>query len=105
MRVTIEPLVKNGGSAFVGNTTQAYHPLSRIEDPLNKKLDYVKVVSLKEWCDRNFISRDTGYKLIKLKYLVGFRRHGQWWVTANPNCKSELLERLGVEKLIFEVMQ
>ena len=105
MPVTIEPVIKNGGSAFVGNTKQAYHPLSKIEDPLNKKLDYVKVVSLKEWCDRNFITRRVGYKLIKLKYLTAFRRHGQWWVCANPNCIDQLIEYLGIEKLLFDVVQ
>lgn len=100
-----EPVLKIGGSAFNGNTTQAHYPISRINDPKNKKLDFVKVVSLKQWCDRNFISRDTGYKLIKLKYLVAFRRHGQWWVASDPNCKLELLDYLGIEQLSFEIQQ
>ena len=96
----IEPVIKYGGSAFNGNTTQAHQPISRIKDR-----DYLKVVTLKEWCDRNFISRDFGYKLIKQKYLFGFRRHGQWWVTSNPDCKKELLTLLDVEELFFDVLQ
>ena len=96
----IEPIIKNGGSAFCGNTTQASHPISRIKDK-----DRLKVVSLANWCDRNFISRDLGYKLIKMKYLIAFRRHGQWWVTANPDCIDRLIELLGVDELLFDVEQ
>ena len=95
--MNIEPVKKIGGSAFNGNTTQASRLISQF-----KNQNSVKVVSLKEFCDRNFISRDTGYKLIKLKYLVAFRRHGKWWVTTNSECKSELLEYLDIEKLAFD---
>ena len=98
--MNIEPVRKIGGSAFVGNSTQAHRPISQFKDR-----DYLKVVSLREWCDRNFISRDIGYKLIKLKYLIAFRRHGQWWVTVNPDCKSQLLEYLDIEKLAFDLVQ
>lgn len=99
----IKPTVNyGGGSAFRGSTTQAYYPLSQIPLP---DIDVVKVVSLAQWCRRNFISRDIGYTLIKKSYLIAFRRHGYWWVTANPQCKTELLEYLGVEKLAFDVEQ
>ena len=102
----IKPVIKNGGSAFRGNTTQAHRPMPFVKEVLlRKRRDYIKVVSLREWCDRNFISRDTGYKLIKFKYLVGFRRHGQWWVTANTDCMKQLLEYLDLEKLFFDVSQ
>ena len=93
----IEPVVKVSGSAFMGNTTQANRPISRI-----KEQNYLNVVSLAEWCQKNFITRDTGYKLIKLKYLVAFRRHHVWWVATNPDYKKELLEYLGVEQLLFD---
>lgn len=96
----IEPIIICHGSAFVGNTIQGTRPETRIDNQ-----DYVKVVSLVFWCKRNFISRDIGYKLIKLKYLIAFRRHGYYWVCANPLCKLQLLEFLGVEKLLFDVEQ
>lgn len=89
--------LKIGGSAFNGNTTQANRPISYIKDRA-----YVNVVPLSLWCQRNFISRDTGYKLIKLKYLVAFRRHGQWWVSSNPDCFDELTEYLDVDSLLFD---
>ena len=95
-----EPIFKFGGSAFVGNTTNAHHPIPRI-----KRQTHLNVVSLKEWCEGNFISRDTGYRLIKLKFLIAFRRYGQWWVTANPDCIEQLQEYLGVEQLLFDVAQ
>ncbi|MEY2832275.1 MAG: hypothetical protein RLZZ574_1533 [Cyanobacteriota bacterium] len=98
--IPIEPIIISGGSAFNGNTIQGTRPKTRIE-----KQDYVKVVSLALWCKRNFISRDTGYKLIKLKYLITFRRHGHYWVCADPLCKPQLLEFLGIEKLLFDVEQ
>lgn len=100
MNPNIKPVTKIGGSAFVGNTTQAHRPIPQIKDK-----NYLHVVTLCEWCQRNFISRDLGYKLIKLKYLIAFRRHGQWWVTANPDCLTSLIELLGVEKLLFDVDQ
>lgn len=96
----IEPVIKNGGSAFNGNTTQAYHPIPNLKDR-----DYLKVVTLTLWCERNFVTPRIGYKLIKLKYLIAFRRHGVWWVTANPECVEQLTEYLGVEKLLFDVSQ
>lgn len=95
-----EPVIRISGSAFMGNTTQAHRPIPRIKDQ-----SYLKVVTLREWCDRNFISRDLGYKLIKLKYLIAFRRHGQWWVCANPDCLNSLIELLDVKKLLFDVEQ
>ncbi|NJK56486.1 MAG: hypothetical protein HC939_11050 [Pleurocapsa sp. SU_5_0] len=86
--------------AFVGNTIASTRPQTRIDDQ-----DYVKTVSLAFWCKRNFISRDTGYKLIKLKYLIAYRRHGYYWVCANPLCLPQLLEFLGVDSLLFDVEQ
>ena len=96
----IAPRVKIGGSAFMGNSTQAHRPLSRLSTQ-----NYLAVVTLRQWCEGNFITRRIGYKLIKLKYLIAFRRHGQWWVTANPDCIEQLLEVLGQEKLLFDVPQ
>lgn len=97
---SIEPIVICHGSAFNGNTIQGTRPKTQIDNQ-----DYVKVVSLTLWCERNFISRDTGYKLIKLKYLIVFRRHGYYWVCADPLCKPQLKEFLGVEELLFDVEQ
>lgn len=96
----IKPMFIFGGSAFVGNTVQGTRPQTRIDNR-----DYVEVVSLAFWCERNFISRDTGYKLIKLKYLIAFRRHGYYWVCANPSCLPQLKEFLGLEMLLFDVEQ
>lgn len=96
----IEPELKLGGAAFVGNRRMGTRPLPRINE-----LNYLNVVSLKEWCDRNFISRDTGYRLIELKLLIAFRRHNYWWIACNPDCLPQLLEYLGVEKLLFDVKQ
>lgn len=98
--MNIKPATKIGGSAFIGNTTQAHRPKSQIKDQNN-----LKFVTLTFWCQQNFISRDMGYKLIKLKYLIAFRRHGQWWVTANPDCIEQITELLGVEKLLYDVEQ
>jgi hypothetical protein len=62
-------------------------------------------VALLSLCRANFISIDVGYKLIKLKYLIAFRRHHIWWVTCNPLCKQELLDYLGIEQLLEDVEQ
>ena len=96
----IEPELKLGGAAFVGNRRMGTRPKPRIDEQ-----NYLKIVSLKEFCDRNFISRDTGYKLIELKLLIAFRRHNYWWVATDPICKKQLLEYLGVEELLFDVEQ
>ena len=100
----IQPQIKIGGSAFNGNTTSAHRPQPHLLDE-NRLPKTTKVVSLRIWCERNFISKDVGYTLIKRGYLVGFRRHGVWWITSNPDCINELLEYLGVEKLAFDVEQ
>ena len=92
-----EPLVKRGGSAFCGNCLQGRYPVGNFSDR-----DNIKVVSLTEWCAKNFITKRIGRKLIALRYLLGFRRHRVWWVAANPDCEEELLEYLGVEQLLFE---
>lgn len=96
----IEPHLKFNGAAFVGNRRMGTRPLSRIDEQ-----DYVNVISLKEFCDRNFISRDTGYRLIELKLLIAFRRHNYWWIASNSDCLSQLLEYLGVEELFFDAVQ
>ena len=96
----IEPLIINGGSGFVDNQINATRPLTRIADS-----EQVKVVSLTQWCEKNFISKWTGRNLIKKKLLIAFRFKHQWWVTANSDCLPELLEYLDVEKLAFDVEQ
>lgn len=93
-----EFLIKNGGSGFRDNQLNATRPLTRIANS-----QQVKIVSLTEWCERNFISKRLGRTLIKRKLLIAFRRHHVWWVTANPNCLPELLDYLGVEQLVFDV--
>ncbi|MBW4535192.1 MAG: hypothetical protein KME09_14755 [Pleurocapsa minor HA4230-MV1] len=96
----IEPCLKLSGSAFQGNTLNSTRPLSRFEDR-----DSVKIVKLTDLCRANFITIDVGYRLIKLKYLIAFRRHHVWWVTCNPLCKQELLDYLGIEQLLGDVEQ
>lgn len=96
----IEPTIINGGSAFRVNSLNSNHPVERINSS-NK----VRVVSLSEWCARNFISKRVGRTLIKKKLLIAFRQKHQWWVTANPDCIEQLLEYLGIEKLLFDVEQ
>ncbi len=96
----IEPEFKLSGSAFQGNTLNSTRPLSRFEN-----LESVKVVKLSSLCRANFITIDVGYRLIKLKYLIAFRRHHVWWVTSNPLCKQELLDYLGVTALLGDVDQ
>ena len=95
----IEPIIINGGSAFCGNTIISTRPLARLP---NLAIDKVRVVSLGDWCRYNFITKRVGRTLIKRKLLIGFRFGGQWWVTSNPSCIDELLEYLGVEKLLFD---
>lgn len=96
----IEPVIKIGGSAFCDNSLNATRPIGRI-----KNSNKVVVVSLTQWCSKNFITKRVGRTLIKKKYLVAFRFKGQWWVTANPDCLNELLEYLGIEELAFNVEQ
>ncbi len=96
----IEPEFKLSGNAFQGNTLNSTRPLSKLEF-----VDYVKVVKLSSLCRANFITIDVGYRLIKLKYLIAFRRHHVWWVTCNPLCKQELLDYLGVTALLGDVEQ
>lgn len=93
----IEPIIKRGGSAFRGVGLNNNRPLSRLNDR-----DNIKVVSLTDWCNGNFISKRSGQKLIKRKLLIGFRRHHVWWVTSNPDCIDELLDYLGIEQLLFD---
>lgn len=93
----IEPIIINGGSGFRDNHLNATRPITDIKD--SHKL---KVVSLTEWCEKNFISKNIGRTLIKHKLLIAFRRHHIWWVASNPDCFDELLDYLGVEELAFD---
>jgi len=93
----IEPQIELSGSAFNGNTIQATRPISSI-----KGRSKTNFVALTHWCRGNFISRQTGYSLIKRKLLIGQKLWGKWWVCANPDCFDELLEYLGVEQLAFD---
>jgi len=103
----IEPIIINGGSAFRGTSLNGTRPITqfRPDAPDINRLDKIKVVSLSEWCAKNFISKRVGRTLIKNKLLIGWRLYGQWWVTSNLSCKQELLEYLGVEELLFDVEQ
>ena len=85
------------GSAFNGNKVMGTRPLSGI--PGRSRTNYV---SLTDWCQGNFISKKQGTRLIKKKLLIGLKRHGQWWVCANPHCLNELLDYLHVEELWFD---
>lgn len=85
------------GAAFNGNRLMGTRPLSGI--PGRSRTN---VVSLTDWCKGNFISKRQGYKLIEKKYLIAFRKFGQWWVCANPYCIDALLNYLGMEKLLFD---
>jgi hypothetical protein len=96
----IEPCLKLFGSAMVGNTLNSTRPLSRF-----KETESVKAVKLTDLCRANFITIDVGYRLIKLKYLIAFRRHHVWWITCNSLCKQELLDYLGIEQLLGDVEQ
>ena len=93
----IEPTIKRGGSAFIGNSRIAKRPIPNLSDG---KPTYV--VSLAEFCARNFISPYQGYQVIDKKLLIAFKRYGKWWVRSNPDCINELLEYLGMEKLLFD---
>jgi hypothetical protein len=92
--------IKQFGSAFQGNTLNSTRPLSRFTES-----EKVAVVKLTDLCRANFITIDVGYRLIKLKYLIAFRRHHVWWVTCNPVCKQELMDYLGVNQLLGDVDQ
>lgn len=96
----IESNKKIHGSAFQNNYLNSTRPLSHLPDKQK-----TNVVSLQLWCDRNFISKNVGRRLIVLKYLIAFRRHGKWWVCANSDCIEQLLEYLGVEQLPFDPIQ
>lgn len=93
----IEPVIKNGGSAFRGNTRQAKRPLAALPDR-----DRTDVVRLADFCEGNFISRYQGYRAIEKRLLIGFRRYGNWWVRSNPECIEELLNYLGLDELLFD---
>jgi hypothetical protein len=90
----IEPYLKLSGSAFQGNTLNSTRPLSRF-----KTTNEVAVVKLTDFCRANFITIEVGYRLIKLKYLIAFRRHHVWWISINSICQQELLDYLGVTEL------
>lgn len=96
----IEPYRKVHGSAYQNNYLNSTRPIAN-----RKNHSITSVVSLSEWCDKNFITKRVGRTLIVKKYLIAFRRHGKWWVCANPDCIEQLLEYLGVERLAFDVEQ
>jgi len=93
----LEPKVKRGGSAFNGNFRLAKRPIPHLPNT-----DKTNVVSLTEFCDRNFITRYQGYKAIDKKLLIAFKMFGRWWVRSNPDCIEHLLEYLGMDELIFD---
>lgn len=93
----VEPTIKLNGSAFNGRGLNNTRPIPKLANRTQ-----TNVVRLSLWCANNFITLDTGYKLIKLKYLIAFRRHGYWQVCANPDCLAELLDYLGLEQLYFD---
>lgn len=92
-----KPYKKIHGSAFQNNYLNATRPIANY-----RGRSRTNVVSLTEWCDKNFVSKNVGRKLIERKYLIAFRRHHVWWVCTNPDCLNELLEYLGVEQLAFD---
>jgi hypothetical protein len=96
----INPEIQLYGSAFQGNTLNSTRPLSSLCE-----VDRTNVVKLTDLCRANFISIDVGYRLIKLKYLIAFRRHHVWWATVNLSSKQELLDYLGVDEIFGDVEQ
>lgn len=96
----IEPVEKISGSAYYNNYLNSTRPRAHLANRQR-----TNVVSLSQWCAQNFISKRIGRKLIVKKYLIAFRRHGQWWVCANPDCLNELIEYLGIEQLAFDPQQ
>lgn len=85
------------GSAFMGNSIQATRPISAI-----RTSHLTNYVSLSEWCQKNFITKRVGYRLIAQKLLIGQKKYGRWWVCANPDCINELIDYLGIEQLQFD---
>jgi len=100
MTPEIEPTPKISGNAFNGDRLMATRIIPHLSDT-----EKTNVVSLTQWCEENFITKNQGRTLLKRKLLVGFRRHHVWWVAANPDCIDELLEYLGVEELAFDAIQ
>lgn len=92
-----DPVIKISGAAFVGNTLIGTRPLPHLPER-----ELTNFVSLSQWCEQNFISKNQGRTLLKRKLLVGIRRHHVWWVAANPDCLPELLDYLGVSELAFD---
>lgn len=89
------------GSAFNGNKFSGYRIRSYLLDDTNKPKT-TNYVSLTQWCEGNFITKKIGRTLLKKKLLIGQRLYGQWWVCANLDCLSELLDYLGLEELFFD---
>ena len=92
-----EPTEYISGSAYNGNRIQGNRAISSLSG--RNKTNYVPLTT---WCQRNFISKRIGYTLLTKRLLIGQRLYGQWWVCANLDCLDQLLEYLGVEKLIFD---
>lgn len=98
------PLLPSG-SAFNGNTLQSNYIKSNLYKYNNQVLvneEITNYVSLTQWCNGNFISKDIGRTLIAKKLLIAQKLYGQWWVCANQECLQELLDYLGVEQLLFD---
>lgn len=93
----VKPVIKISGSANQNHRLNSTRPIAFI-----KSKDRVNVVKLSQWCAGNFITPYIGYRLIRLKYLLAFRRHHTWYVAANPACKDELLNYLGLEALFYD---
>ena len=105
MNEEFEPVIKYGGTAFNGNNMQGNRPQSHLIEIVDEEKirQTTKVVSLVEFCDRNFITRYQGYQAIKKGLLIGFRKYGKWWVRSNPQCQDLLLDYLNLEILEFDV--
>ena len=88
---------KISGSAFNQNKFKGY----RIKSSLSGR-NKTNYVSLTEWCEKNFISKDVGRKLLKKKLLIGQRFKGQWWVCANIECMENLLIYFDLPELFFD---
>lgn len=99
MTPEIEPTPKISGNAFNGDRLMTSRPMPHLYHA-----DKTNVVSLSDWCENNFITKNQGRTLLRRKLLVGFRRHHVWWVAANPDCINELLEYLGVDELAFDAI-
>lgn len=91
--------IYTSGSAFNGKKISGHHPIAHLT---LTQWEYTSYVSLTAWCNNNFISKKTGYNLIKKKLLIAQKMYGQWWVCANLQCLDELLDYLQLDELYFD---